>query len=216
MSFKFLVVFAVVLFSFSCSNSSNKIIFVADAKVDCEGITSQECLQIKEQGDSHWKFLFDEIEGFTHEKGFFYKLKVEVTKIDNPSADGASLHYKLIEILDQSIAPLQLDEGSWLVTRVKEMDSFGRNPFIRIDLNQNEIKGNTSCNRFSAKIAISNNKVKISDLSSTEMACRDMEVQNAFLEALKNISSFTLKENKLQLLDENQQLLIECDYLKYE
>ncbi len=216
MSSKFFVVFAIIMLSFSCSDSSKKIIFIADAKVDCEGVAPQKCLQIKEEDQTDWTYLYDQIEGFNYETGFFYKLKVEVTKNENPPADASSLHYKLIEVLAKSKAPLVLDEGSWLVARIKDRDSFGRNPIIKIDLSQNVINGNTSCNRFFAKIAIKNNKIEISDLSSTEMLCKDIDVEYAFLEALKSVSSYTLEEEKLQLLDENDKVLIECDYLKHE
>ena len=96
MSSKFLVVFAIVVFSFSCSNSSKKIVYIGDAKVDCEGEASQKCLQIKEEGQTDWTYFYDHIEGFDYEAGFFYKLKVKVTKIENPPADASSLHYRLI------------------------------------------------------------------------------------------------------------------------
>lgn len=216
MSSKFLVVITIVLFSFSCSKNTNRIIYIADSKADCVGVAPQKCLQIKEEDKTDWTYFYDQIEGFDYEEGFFYKLKVDVIEVENPPADASSLKYKLIEILDKSKAPLNLDQGSWLVTRLKDMDSFGRNPFIKIDLSQNEIHGNTSCNRFSAKIAVINNKVEISEISSSEMACRDTEVESVFLDALKSISSYTLNEDKLQLLDKNKQLLIECDYLKHE
>src|SRR5690606_38761556 len=113
-----------------------------------------------------------------YEEGFFYKIKVDVIEVENPPADGSSVHYKLIEILDKSKVPLNLDQGSWLVTRVKDRDSFGRNPFIKIDLSQNEINGNTSCNRFSAKINVTKNKVEISELSSTDMLCSNIDVES--------------------------------------
>ena len=216
MSSKFLVVFAIVVFSFSCSNSSKKIVYIADAKVDCEGAASQKCLQIKEEGQTDWTYFCDHIEGFDYEAGFFYKLKVEVAKIENPTADASSLHYKLIEVLAKSKLPLVLDHGSWMVTRLNDRDSFGRNPIIKIDLSQSEIIGNTSCNRFSAKITVKNNTIDISELSSTEMLCKDIDVESAFLEALKGVSSYTLKDEKLQLLDENKKVLIECHYLKNE
>ena len=215
MSSKFLVVFSILMFSFSCSNST-KILYVSDTKVDCVGVAPQKCIQIKEEGKTDWTYFYNEIEGFDFEEGFFYKLKVDIIEIENPPADGSSLHYKLIEILDKSKAPLNLDQGSWLVTRIKDRDSFGRNPFIKIDLSQNEMNGNTSCNRFSAKIAVKNNKIDISEVSSTDMTCRDIDVEFVFLEALKAVSSYTLNEEKLQLLDKNEELLIECDYLKHE
>lgn len=216
MSTKFLMVIAIGLLSFSCSNSTSKIIYIADTKADCVGVAPQKCLQIKENEKSDWTYFYNDIEDFDYEEGFFYKIKVDVINIENPPADGSSLKYRLIEVLDKSKAPLLLDQGSWLVTRLKDMDSFGRNPFIKIDLSQNTINGNTSCNRFSAKIAVINNKIEISEVSSTDMACKDGHVETAFLEALNNITSYTLNEEKLQLLNKNKELLIECNYLKYE
>lgn len=201
----------------SCSNSTHKILYIADAKADCVGVAPQKCLQIKEAGNPDgWTYFYNAIEGFDYEEGYFYKIKVAVTTVENPPADGSSLRYELIEVLGQSKAPLVLDESSWLVTRLMDMDSFGRNPFIKVDLAQNTINGNTSCNRFSAKIDVSDNKVKISEVASTEMACRDTPVENAFLEALQNVASYTLHGDKLQFLDKNKALLIECDYLKQE
>ncbi|MBO3096962.1 DUF4377 domain-containing protein [Gelidibacter pelagius] len=215
MSSKFLAIIPMVVLFFSCS-SNNKTILIANAKVDCTDVATQKCLQIKEVGESDWTYFYSDIEGFDYIEGFYYKIKVAVTEVENPPADGSSLKYKLIEVLEKSKAPLNLDQGSWLVTRVKDRDSFGRNPFIKIDLSQNEINGNTSCNRFSAKIIVTDNKVDISELSSTEMMCRDIKVETAFLDALASIRSYTLKDDKLQLLDENKELLIECNYLKSE
>lgn len=212
-----LVVISAVFLMFSCSTSPKNIIwYVANSKADCNGVAPQECLQIKEEGQKSWAFFYDQIDGFDYEDGFYYKIKVEASEVENPPADGSSLRYKLVEILEKSKIPLNLDGGSWLVTRIKENDSFGRNPFIKIDLSKNKINGNTSCNRFSAKIAVTNTKVAISELSSTEMMCRDFETETVFMEALKEVNTYTLKEEKLQLLDKNNQLLIECKYLKTE
>lgn len=204
------------LLCFSCSTSSTKIIYIADSKVDCVGVAPMKCLQIKENKTSNWTYFYNAIEGFDYEEGYFYKIKVAVETIENPPADGSSLKYKLIEILDKSKTPLLLDQGSWLVTRIKDMDSFGRNPFIKIDLSQNTINGNTSCNRFSAKIDINDKNIKISEVSSTDMTCNHAHIESKFLDAIKNISSYTLNEEKLQLLNQNNELLIECDYLKNE
>lgn len=216
MSSKFLAIMSMVLLFFSCSTNTDKVILIASTKADCTGISPQKCLQIKEEGETNWTYFYSNIEGFDYVEGFYYRLKVSVSEIENPPAGGSSLKYRLIEVLEKSKAPLNLDQGSWLVTRVKDRDSFGRNPFIKIDLLQNEINGNTSCNRFSAKIKVTNNKVDISELSSTEMMCKDIDVETAFLDALASITSYSLKNDKLQLLDANKELLIECNYLKSE
>lgn len=215
MNSRFIAIFSMVLLFFSCS-SNDRILLIASNKVDCTGVAPQKCLQIKEVGETDWTYFYNDIEGFNYVEGFYYRLKVAVMEEDNPPADGASLKYKLIEILEQSKTPLNLDQGSWLVTRVKDRDSFGRNPFMKIDLSKNEINGNTSCNRFSAKIAVIDESVDISELTSTEMMCRDIDVENAFLEALANVNSYSLKNDKLQFLGDDQELLIECSYLKSE
>lgn len=211
-----LVIILLILSTFSCSKNSKKIIFIANSEVDCVGVTPQKCLQIKEEGTTDWTIFNDSIAGFDYKKGFFYKLKVDVLEVDNPPADGSSLKYTLIEVLEQSEGPLTLDKGSWFVTYLKQMDSFGRNPFIKIDLSKNEINGNTSCNRFSGKITVIDNHITISDVASTEMMCRDIEVETIFLTALNNTSTYSLKEEKLQLRDDNNEVLMECKYLKSE
>ncbi len=217
MKLKVLVVLSVVFLFFSCSKSPKEATWlVSGNKTDCVGEAPNKCLQVKEEGQKEWTVFYDQIEDFDYEEGFYYRIKVETVEVENPPVDGSSLKYKLLEIIEKSKIPLNLDHGSWLVTRIKETDSFGRNPFIKIDLSQNVINGNTSCNRFTAKIEVSNHIVDISGLSSTEMMCKDFETETLFLEALKDVSRYTLKEEKLQLLDKNDGLLIECKYLKSE
>src|SRR5690606_35843950 len=121
------------------STNTAKIILVASTKANCTGVAPQKCLQIKEIGQTDWSFLYQAIEGFDYVEGFYYKLKVEVSEVENPEADASSLHYKLIEIIEKSKTPFNLDQGSWMVTRLKDKDSFGRNPMIKIDLSQQEI-----------------------------------------------------------------------------
>jgi len=214
MSLRILTIISLLLFCFSCSEDSKKVFYIADAKVDCTGVTPQKCLQIKEEGITEWTYFYSNIDGFDYEEGFFYKIKVRVTEVENPPADASSLKYTLIEILEKSKAPLTIDKGSWMVTRIKDMDNLSRNPFIQIDTSKEEISGNTGCNRFSGKIEVNNNKIAFTEVSSTKMMCKNIEIENAFLAALDNTKSYTLKGEKLQLLDEKQELLMECEYSK--
>lgn len=217
MKLRILVVISVISLFFSCAKGAKKVTwFVANSKADCAGMAPQKCLQIKDEGQKEWTFFYDQIEGFEYAEGFYYKIKIEVAEVENPAADGPSMKYKLIEILEKSKIPLNLDQGSWLVTRIKNKESFGRNPFIKIDLSKNTINGNTSCNRFSGKIAVTENKVAISELSSTKMMCKDIEIETIFLEALKQVNAYTLNDQKLQLVDKKNQVLIECKYLRAE
>lgn len=209
--------FCVLLFllsCFSCSKRSHKILYIADAKVNCDA--NRYCLQIKEIGADDWQFLNSPIEGFEFHEGQYYKIEVEVADLDKPSAEGLTQSYKLIQILEQSKGPLMLDNGAWMVTLVQNMDSFGRNPFIRIDRSKNQISGNTGCNRFSGTMEIVEEQVSFSQISSTEMMCREMKVEQAFLTTLKEVSTYKIAENKLQFFDKHQKVIMEAEYLKSE
>lgn len=210
------VILLAVFLCFSCAQDTQRILLIGNTKVDCIGLSSQKCLQVKEEGQTEWSLFYNPIDGFKYQEGLFYKIKVEISEVDNPAQDASSLQYKLIEVLQESKIPLNLDQGAWLVTQIADQQQFSRNPFIRIDLARNEINGNTSCNRFSGTIEVIGEDVQIKKLSSTEMMCQDFDVEVAFLKALNEVSSYTLTDGKLQFFDENKELLMTCKYLKSE
>src|SRR5690606_5355893 len=111
------------------------------------------------------------------------KLKVEVSKIENPPADTSSETYTLLKVLEKTKAPLSISKGTWLVTKVNNNTEFSRNPVIGIDLSEGKIDGNTGCNRFFGAIAVEGNNIKISAVATTKMMCKDIEKETAFVEA---------------------------------
>ena len=44
---------------------------------------------------------FTYLEGFDYEEGFEYELEVQVDPVENPPADGSSLSYTLVEVIDK-------------------------------------------------------------------------------------------------------------------
>ncbi|MBD2757300.1 DUF4377 domain-containing protein [Spirosoma validum] len=74
---------------------------VADHRQDCVGVGPQKCLLVKTDGDTDWKFFYSGIEGFSYEEGFEYQLLVKREPIANPPADGSSIRYTLVEIVDK-------------------------------------------------------------------------------------------------------------------
>lgn len=98
--------FIMVLLSVACgpagSESTTQTLFVGAEQVDCVGVAPQRCLLVKENAESEYVFFYDAIEGFEWEEGHKYELLVEVTEIDNPPADGSSLQYRLIEVVDKA------------------------------------------------------------------------------------------------------------------
>lgn len=209
------ILLLVLLICFSCSKNSDRIVYLAAADEDCAGKEGEVCLKMKEEGALMWKPFPNPIEGFEFKEGFYYKIKVGVNEISE-SANGISQNYKLIEILEQSTGPIVLDSGAWLVTRINDMNGFARNPFMRINVSQQLISGNTGCNRFSAKLKIEGQSITISKLTATEMSCREMPVERGFMEALKESTNYKLADGKLQLFDDQKTLLLEADFLKSE
>jgi heat shock protein HslJ len=81
-------------------NVNQRILEVAPNLADCVGVVKTQCLQVREVG-SNWQNFFGTIEGFSYKPDYSYKLLVNVTKLENPPADGSSLiKYSLVRLLD--------------------------------------------------------------------------------------------------------------------
>ena len=48
-----------------------------------------------------WQNFYGEIEGFTHEPGFRYELRVREEPVANPPADGSSLRWTLVKVVSK-------------------------------------------------------------------------------------------------------------------
>ena len=206
------VICCLVLF-FSCGKDNEKIIYVADTMVNCTGVAPQKCLQIKENENDNWTNFYSKIEGFDYEVGYTYKLKVEVSKIENPPADTSSEKYILLKILDKTKTPVSLAKGSWLVVKIKDKSEFQRNPVITLTMPEGQIQGSTSCNKFFGNVNLENNSFRVNNLGSTKMACKDMETETLFLETLNEVVSYKIENDYLKLLNEDQSVVMQCTYM---
>ncbi len=213
MNSKFILLSLCFVAFFSCSKDNVKIIYVADTKVDCSGVAPQKCLQIKENEDDEWSYFYSDIEGFDYQSGYSYKLKVEVSKIENPPADASSEKYILIEVLEKTKTPVSLVKGSWLVVKIKDKTSFERNPTITLTMPQGQIIGSTSCNKYFGNVVIENNSFKVNTVGSTKMACKSMETEQLFLETLNEVTSYKIENDQLKLMSSDQSVIMECTYM---
>ncbi len=83
-----------------------KTMFVHEQLVDCQGEGPMRCMQIRESESAEWIWFYDHIEGFEHEPSHRYELRVEVTRVEHPPADGSALRYRLVEVVSKTkIAP---------------------------------------------------------------------------------------------------------------
>ena len=74
---------------------------VAAQRRRCVGEAVQQCLVVRLEGDTAWKNFFDPIEGFTHEPGVRYRIRVERTDVTRPPADGSAFRYRLVRVLER-------------------------------------------------------------------------------------------------------------------
>lgn len=75
--------------------------FVHESMVDCEGVSPMRCMQVRATDSEDWTWFYDRIEGFEYEPGYRYELRVEVTDVDNPPADGSSKRYRLVQVVSK-------------------------------------------------------------------------------------------------------------------
>ncbi|WP_216321366.1 DUF4377 domain-containing protein [Deinococcus aestuarii] len=93
----------------ACSQASvpeQLTLYTDSVLVECGGFTvpgSIACFQTYRlpENTPYHRFFRNEIQGFTFEAGSEYTLLVSVKRIENPPADGSSLEYTLIGVLDQ-------------------------------------------------------------------------------------------------------------------
>lgn len=77
-------------------------LYVDAQTVECVGVGPQECLRVRRAPDAEWELFYDAIEGFEREPGVSYVLRVEVREVADPPADGSSLAYRLVEVLQRT------------------------------------------------------------------------------------------------------------------
>lgn len=83
-------------------------------------------------------------------------------------------------------------------------------PTINFIALEKTIRGNTGCNSFFGNYTIDHSALSFNDISSTEIACEQaiMDVENAFLQALRNTGSYDIENSVLTLYSKNDRSII--------
>lgn len=77
-------------------------LYVEDTTVPCTGEAAQACLLTTMQSEGLYSYFYDTIDGFTFEPGFRYVLAVEQRHVPDPPADGSSIAWRLLEIIERT------------------------------------------------------------------------------------------------------------------
>jgi heat shock protein HslJ len=213
MMFKYLF----LLLAVSCGSSlqqESKTIYVAPQLRDCTGVGPQKCMLIRETPDEAWRNFYDQIEGFTYEKGYTYKLLVSVTGVDNPPADASSLKYTLQEILSKEAAPEQISlYQNWKVIKLEGMEMISGKPTISFEEENGQVTGSTGCNNFFGSFSKNANDLSFGPLGMTRKMCQEMKTEDVMARYLEQVKHYTIVDGILILENENRDPLIYCSFL---
>jgi hypothetical protein len=76
------------------------IIEVAPQKQECQGEGTMQCFLVKRDGED-WQPWYGDIIGFEFEPGFFYTLEIAAVDVPDPLADGLSIEYHFVRVLEK-------------------------------------------------------------------------------------------------------------------
>ncbi len=199
------------------ANKSNKYIYwVNSAKAPCEGVGSMQCLKVQ-KGDTlnseEWKLFYSGIDGFDYQPGYIYKLKVREEKIKkrNVPADASSIKFKLIKVLEkkQDVRP-QIND-IWVIESIEgetieknSVNNRQKTPQIEFHIADMKVMGNDGCNNFFGSIKnIDAEKLVLSPLAGTKMACIGTDIPDKFNVALSKVSKYKIENLHLILFDDS-------------
>lgn len=80
--------------------------------------------------------------------------------------------------------------------------------FIQFDESQKRVNGRAGCNRFFCDYEFDGDKLKLSPIGLTRMACPDLETEQKFCEVLEKVNGVSIENNKLMLLQNGNVLAV--------
>lgn len=101
----------------------------------------------------------------------------------------------------------ELEGSRWVLVRLGDrpvMPGEGKpEPYIVLQSGTKQVAGHGGCNRLSGGYTIKGDTLELSELTTTRMACPEIETEQAFLNALESVERWQLMGNQLVLLDKN-------------
>ncbi|PSL49196.1 heat shock protein HslJ [Chitinophaga niastensis] len=175
-----------------------QVIYVKESREPCTGVAPMECLQIKGVNDSTWGSLYTNIVGFKYIPGYRYKLKVKITQVKNPPADGSSVKYTLTKVLEKKKVQTARVSGNatqwasvagkkWSLIKMGDTELTESNIWLEFDNATKRFHGKGGCNNVMGSYKAASDKITFSKAASTMMACSDekvMQRESAFLQQI--------------------------------
>ena len=173
------------------------VVEVKESLVDCIGEVPMKCMQVKFPGKQEWNYFYSQIEGFTYEEGYRYKLKIRETDRVNVPADASSKRYELIRLLskrkvDKSKAAVEnearalafLEKHSWRLIQLNGKNLDENSVLLNFDAKASRVFGNAGCNNFGGSVKIKDEHIAFTQVAITERACLHATVEKELLQIL--------------------------------
>ncbi|HEY8954931.1 META domain-containing protein [Chitinophaga sp.] len=195
--------------------AKTQVIYVKESKEPCTGVAPMECLQIKGVNDTDWSNLYTNISGFKYTPGYRYKLRVRITQIKNPPADGSSLKYTLTKVLEKKKirnAGLSAATGKkWVLVKMDNEAITDGAIWMEFDPAQKRIHGKSGCNSMMGAYTLSGNSITFSKTAGTLMACPDRDMMRRETTFMKQLGDqtfqYTISGQTVSLLQNGNAIL---------
>jgi len=83
----------------------------------------------------------------------------------------------------------------------------GVRPVVEINLKEEKLAGNTSCNNMNGKVTVEGSKITFSDIVTTKMFCME-SIEQEFLIALGKVNNYKTEKMRLFLFEDDTELMI--------
>ncbi len=223
------LIIGILLFMVSCAthkvNKTGKtneyIYWVNSSKVPCEGVGTTNCLRVQ-KGDTlnieDWQYFYSSIEEFDYVPGYIYKLIVREEKIDKEKvpADASSIKFTLVKVIEKKQDLRLRINDIWVLLSI-EGEAVGqittnkrhKIPQIEFHIAEMKVMGNDGCNNFFGSIKnIDADKLILSQLAGTKMACIGTDIPDKFNVALNKVARYKIENMQLVLSDDSGKELL--------
>tara|TARA_B100000809_G_C15053464_1_gene499779 strand:+ start:201 stop:1223 length:1023 start_codon:yes stop_codon:yes gene_type:complete len=208
---KLISILFLVIFLNSCSTNKSKIFWVSGIKTECSaGAGKMQCLNVQKSehfDNANWENFYDKIVGFEFEEGYLQKIEVKEIRLKDSKvpADGSSLKYELVKVLDKKEDTRNGLNGNWTLAKLNDspINRMVVTPKMTIDLSKKIIFGHGGCNNYTGQIqSLSDSKITTGTIAGTKKACINKNVEFEFHQAINSISTYELNGENLTFYDE--------------
>jgi len=193
--------------------AAGKTVYVGAHQVPCVGVAPQMCMLVREDPKDDWTLFYDQIEGFEHEPGFEYELRLQEEKVENPPADASSIRWTLLEIVSKQRS---LEGTTWVLELY--VNSSGQPAGVLPDTQitvlfaDGQLGGDAGCNSYTGQYSTDGTKIAISVGAMTMMYCGPEEVmqqEQEYLALLGDAAVFHLEEDGLRIASQSGDTILQ-------